>query len=190
MQNRIMEYVQERLVMEVRNNFTLKNQFDSHMANILLEGNNLDTENELIDFFTNNGGYISNDYMDEVIMSLGRYVIREAIDKDFMDELIRTESEDAIETILESLKDEYEEIFEYTLEELEEMVTITQGQDANLKQKIVALSTDELRVVFYVWLSRMTVEDGEEYNNKVFVSIFVNGSERDVVTYQANSLGC
>ena len=70
------------------------------------------------------------------------------------------------------------------------MVTITQGQDANLKQKIVALNTDELRVVFYVWLSRMTVEDGEEYNNKVFVSIFVNGSEHDVVTYQANSLGC
>ena len=190
MQNRIMEYVQERLVMEVRNNFTLKTQFDSHMANILLEGNNLDTENELIDFFTNNDEYISNDYMDEVIMSLGRYVIREAINKDFMDELIRTESDGAIEGILDNLGSEYNEIFNYTLEELEAMPTIHQGQDANLKQKIVALNTDELRVVFYVWLSRMTVEDGEEYNNKVFVRNFVNGSEFRVVQYQAKSLGC
>ena len=190
MQNRIMEYVQERLVMEVKNNITLKRHFDDIMADILLEGNNIDTENELIDFFTNNDELVKFKYVDEIALSLGRYVIREAINKDFMDELIKTESEDAIETILESLKDEYEEIFEYTVEELEDMVTITQGQDANLKQKIVALSTDELRVVFYVWLSRMTVEDGEEYNNKVFVSIFVNGSEHDVVTYQANSLGC
>lgn len=185
-----MEYVQERLVMEVKNNFSLKNQFDSHMANILLEGNNMDTEKDLIDFFTNNDGYSSNDYLDEVIMSLGRYVIQESINKDFMDELIRTESDDAIDNIVEALKDEYDEIFEYTVEELEEMVTITQGQDSNLKQKIVALNTRDLRVVFYVWLSRMTVEDGEEYNNKVYVSIFVNGSEHDVVTYQAHSLGC
>ena len=117
MQNRIMEYVQERLVMEVKNNITLKRHFDDIMADILLEGNNMDTENELIDFFTNNDELVKFKYVDEIALSLGRYVIREAINKDFMDELIKTESEDAIEGILDNLGSEYNEIFNYTLEE-------------------------------------------------------------------------
>jgi hypothetical protein len=48
----------------------------------------------------------------------------------------------------------------YKLAELEAMPTITAGQFDDLK-----FETENRRV----WLSRMTVEDGEPYNNKVSV---------------------
>ena len=48
----------------------------------------------------------------------------------------------------------------YTLRELEQLETISQGQTDNLKIK-----TEDTKV----WLSRMTVEDGMPYNNMVTI---------------------
>lgn len=56
----------------------------------------------------------------------------------------------------------------YTLKQLEEIPTITQGQTDDLK-----LEELETRV----WLSRMTIEDGQPYNNQVTVEQvkYING---------------
>ena len=50
----------------------------------------------------------------------------------------------------------------YSLAELEEMETISQSHEDNLK-----VETENVRV----WLSRMTIEDGMPYNNQVTVEI-------------------
>lgn len=54
----------------------------------------------------------------------------------------------------------------YTAEQLEEMKTLHEGRYDNLK-----IDTGPMRV----WLSRMTIEDGMPYNNKVTIEVFENG---------------
>jgi hypothetical protein len=54
----------------------------------------------------------------------------------------------------------------YTLKELEALPTLSQGQTDDLK---VESPTQR------VWLSRMTIEDGEPYNNKVTVEKLKGG---------------
>lgn len=63
----------------------------------------------------------------------------------------------------------------YTLEQIEEMPTIHQGQYANLK---IDTSTER------VWLSRLTVEDGQPYNNQVTVEHLADGSWVTVAEYE------
>ncbi len=54
----------------------------------------------------------------------------------------------------------------YTLAELEALPTLSQGHTDDLK-----VETENTRV----WLSRMTVEDGEPYNNKVTIEKLKGG---------------
>ncbi len=60
----------------------------------------------------------------------------------------------------------------YTLNELEKLDTITQGQADDLK-----IETEDTRV----WLSRMTIEDGMPYNNQVAVEKYIEGGYWEVV---------
>lgn len=64
----------------------------------------------------------------------------------------------------------------YTLTELENMPTITQGQFSNMKY-----DDGETKIL----LSRCTIEDGEPYNNKVTVEKLINGNWTITETYQA-----
>lgn len=66
----------------------------------------------------------------------------------------------------------------YSLKELNSMETISQSQFDNLKFK-----TDDTKV----WLSRMTVEDGMEYDNQVTVEKYnkKDGRWETVELYQA-----
>lgn len=66
--------------------------------------------------------------------------------------------------------------YEYSLKELEDMKTIGVGQYDDLK-----IQTSKMRV----WLSRMTVADGEKYNNKVTVERKKDGYWEKVREYQA-----
>ena len=60
----------------------------------------------------------------------------------------------------------------YTLKELHELETITQGHTDNLKIK-----TEDTKV----WLSRMTVEDGMAANNMVTVEKLTNDGRWETV---------
>lgn len=183
MENTFLGYVQDRILIDVKSDRYLSKLLDEQVKNIILNGNNMDSESELIDFFNNE--YAKSKLLNDMIMSIGKAAITHAIDKEFMDDLVKVHFDNVIEDILEGLKEEYNHIFEYSLEELEEMETIAEGQFSDLKEEITLVISDELKVIFKVRLSRMTVEDGEEYNNKVFVIIYVNGNEHEVVEYQA-----
>ena len=54
----------------------------------------------------------------------------------------------------------------FTLKELQQLETITQGHTDNLKIK-----TENTKV----WLSRMTVEDGMPYDNMVTIEKLIDG---------------
>ena len=183
MENTFMDYVRDRILIDVKSDRYLSELLNEQVKNIILNGNTMDTEEELIDFFNNE--YLDSKLLDDMIMSIGKAAITHAIGKGFMDSLLDVHFDEVIEDILADIKEEYNHIFEYSLEELQDMETIKQGQDSNLKEEIMLDVSEELKVIFRVWLSRMTVEDGEEYNNKVFVSIFVNGGEYEVIEYQA-----
>lgn len=64
----------------------------------------------------------------------------------------------------------------FTLKEVKSLSTIQQGQYADLKYASLYVR---------IWLSRLTVEDGEPYNNKITIEYFIDGKwiERD--TYEA-----
>jgi hypothetical protein len=64
----------------------------------------------------------------------------------------------------------------YTLETLESLPTLAQGQTCNLK-----IDKEEYRV----WLSRCTVADGEPFNNKVTVEHLKDGQWVDHCIYPA-----
>ena len=64
----------------------------------------------------------------------------------------------------------------YTLTELQAMPTIRQAWTGNLK-----VQTKFKRI----WLSRMTIEDGADYNNQVTVERCRDGSWYPAITYQA-----
>ncbi len=65
----------------------------------------------------------------------------------------------------------------YTLKELEELKTISQGQADDLK-----IEDGNMRVC----LSRMTIEDGMPYNNQVTVEkLDENGSWNTIKEYEA-----
>lgn len=64
----------------------------------------------------------------------------------------------------------------FTLTELEKLPTLHQGHFDNLKIK-----DGNVRV----WLSRMTVADGMEYNNQVTVENLINGNWVTVAKYEA-----
>lgn len=64
----------------------------------------------------------------------------------------------------------------YNLQELECLPTLSTGQADDLK-----IDEGNTRV----WLSRMTVEDGMEYNNQVSIEKLQNGRWNVVETYQA-----
>ena len=65
----------------------------------------------------------------------------------------------------------------YTLKELQQLETITQGHTDNLKIK-----TEDTKV----WLSRMTVEDGMPYNNMVTIEkLTIDGRWETVEEYPA-----
>ena len=60
----------------------------------------------------------------------------------------------------------------YTLRELQQLETISQGQTDNLKIK-----TEETKV----WLSRMTVEDGMTYNNMVTIEKLTKDGRWEII---------
>ena len=64
----------------------------------------------------------------------------------------------------------------FTLKELQQLETITQGHTDNLKIK-----TENTKV----WLSRMTVEDGMPYDNMVTVEKLINGRWEVMEEYPA-----
>ena len=64
----------------------------------------------------------------------------------------------------------------YTLKELEELETISQGQADDLK-----IEDGNIRV----WLSRMTIEDGMPYNNQVSIEKLQNGAWKIIDEYEA-----
>jgi hypothetical protein len=64
----------------------------------------------------------------------------------------------------------------YSLSEIERIPTIHQGQYDNLK-----VDTGRVRV----WLSRLTVEDGQPYNNQVTVERLTDGRWETVEEYEA-----
>jgi len=64
----------------------------------------------------------------------------------------------------------------FTLKELEKMETISQGHMDNLKYQDTNIK---------IWLSRMTIEDGAEYNNQVTVENYINNEWVTVLEYQA-----
>lgn len=64
----------------------------------------------------------------------------------------------------------------FTIEELKGMKTISEGWVGDLKYE-----DDDHRV----WLSRLTIEDGAEYNNQVIVEIYEGGEWVIVDKYQA-----
>lgn len=64
----------------------------------------------------------------------------------------------------------------YSLAEIESMPTINQGWTDNLK-----IDTGTERV----WLSRLTVEDGNPYNNQVTVERLTDGCWKTVEEYEA-----
>jgi hypothetical protein len=73
---------------------------------------------------------------------------------------------------------------EHTVEELESMPTITQGQADDLKIE------REMRSPNYagperVWLSRCTVGDGEPWDNKVTIEHYIDGSWIEVEWWEA-----
>lgn len=60
-------------------------------------------------------------------------------------------------------------IKKYTLEELQALPTLSQGQTDDLK-----IENKSNRV----WLSRMTIEDGMPYNNQVTVEKFIRSPKK------------
>jgi hypothetical protein len=64
----------------------------------------------------------------------------------------------------------------YTLDDLECRTTLSEGQFGNLK-----IETEGFRV----WLSRMHVADGAEYENGVTVEHLINGSWVTINEYEA-----
>ena len=64
----------------------------------------------------------------------------------------------------------------FTLKELQQLKTISQGHTDDLKIK----ATDTK-----VWLSRMTAEDGMPYDNMVTVEKLINGRWETVEKYPA-----
>jgi hypothetical protein len=64
----------------------------------------------------------------------------------------------------------------YTLAELQAMPTITVGHTDDLKVK-----TDRRKV----WLSRLTIEDGQPYNNMVTVEVRSNKGWFPTMCYEA-----
>jgi hypothetical protein len=64
----------------------------------------------------------------------------------------------------------------YTLDELHALPTIRTASTGNLK-----VQTKFKRI----WLSRMTIEDGADYNNQVTVERCRDGSWYPAITYQA-----
>jgi len=60
----------------------------------------------------------------------------------------------------------------YTLRELQQLETISQGQTDNLKIK-----TEDTKV----WLSRMTVEDGMTYNNMVTIEKLTKDGRWEII---------
>jgi len=65
----------------------------------------------------------------------------------------------------------------FTLKELQQLKTISQGHTDDLKIKTADTK---------VWLSRLTVEDGMPYNNMVTVEKLINGKWEIVEEYPAN----
>jgi hypothetical protein len=65
---------------------------------------------------------------------------------------------------------------DYTLDELEEMPTISESQTADLK-----IETEDERI----WLERTGVPDGEWCNNKVTVEFLLNGKWCTILEYEA-----
>ena len=70
--------------------------------------------------------------------------------------------------------------YEVSLDELENLPTLAEGQADNLK-----IESDTERV----WLSRCTVEDGEPWNNKVTVERLIGGSWIEVEHWEAKHEG-
>ena len=64
----------------------------------------------------------------------------------------------------------------YTLAELQGLPTIRQAKTGDLK-----VQTKFKRI----WLSRMTIEDGADYNNQVTIERCRDGSWWPAITYQA-----
>jgi hypothetical protein len=73
----------------------------------------------------------------------------------------------------------------YTLEQIQGMPTIHQGQYANLKVETGKERGHHLDGDEKVWLSRFTVEDGAPYDNQVTVERLVNGCWVTVDEYEA-----
>jgi len=64
----------------------------------------------------------------------------------------------------------------YSLDELEALPTLTQGQADDLKVDLG---------IIRIWLSRCTIEDGEPCNNKVTIEEYRAGSWVEVGWYEA-----
>lgn len=74
------------------------------------------------------------------------------------------------------LRERADEIATLSLKELEALTTLKQGHTDDLK-----IESDLCRI----WLSRLTVEDGQPYDNQVTIELLVAGKWVTCKTYQA-----
>jgi hypothetical protein len=64
---------------------------------------------------------------------------------------------------------------QYTLKQLEAMPTIEQGHTDDLKIRTFGDGHAHKKPSTKVWLSRLTVEDGQPYNNQVTIEHYLPG---------------
>lgn len=86
-----------------------------------------------------------------------------------------------IEIILKKVRNN---LIKLTLNDVSKMEPICKGQfDNQLKEE--TYDENNHLIILKTWVSRMTVEDGEEYDNKITVEVFIDGNLEENITYQA-----
>lgn len=68
----------------------------------------------------------------------------------------------------------------YTLEELQALPTLAQGQTDNLKVEFASMGRE---IDTRVWLARTGVEDGEPYDNRVSIEKLRDGAWVEVESF-------
>lgn len=174
----VVEVVESKIWNTVMNDAMLKSQYFQMFKRIFTEGNNLQTESELIDLLSET----ENKSLEQLKNDVGNYMIRHIIDKNYMNDTLQVFEEEIIKEIVDEIK---ENIIELDKEEVLEMEVISQSQFDNLIDEGEYDFGENCIVKTKTWHSRMTVADGMSYDDEITVEIWVNGNLEDTVKYQA-----
>lgn len=172
----IVEVVESTIWNTVTNDRRLKDDVFVAVKSIFEEGNNMDTERNLVSVLNNEESGVVR----EIQRSIGDYLIRHIVDKNYMDEMVEIFKDKIIEEIVEDVKEDLEVL---CLQDVEDMEIIAQCQYDNLIKE-EDLSYGEVIIKTKTYISRMTIEDGAECDNQVSVEIWVNGNLEDTVKYE------